>query len=224
MQQRIPVTPEKELLRLIEDNKESSSKNIEAKAIKHSTLSFFSIRGWLGRLSFLKDRFRDLKGANRIYRFDIAIINNLLALSIFVFICYFVFSFYFGFRNSRKIPTLGLSQQRATDMVDMIGKSGLKRAVSYYLDKIAERDIFKIGPKRPSSAKGGPSERAIESTKHLKLVGIAWSDNPDAMIEDTKAMRTLFLKRGQMIGDIKVEAIFKDKVVLNYAGEDIELK
>ncbi len=224
MQQRIPVTPEKELLRLIEENKESSGKKIEAKAIKHSALSFFSVRGWLGRLSFLKDKFRDLTGANRIYKLDIVILNNFLTFAIFIFVCYFVFNLYFGLRNSRKLPALGLSQQRATDMADIIGKSGLKRAVSYYLDKVAERDLFKIGPKHPASAKGGPSERAVEATKHLKLVGIAWSENPDAMIEDTKAMRTLFVKRGQMMGDIKVEAIFKDKVVLNYAGEDIDLK
>jgi hypothetical protein len=45
------------------------------------------------------------------------------------------------------------------------------------------------------------------------------------MIEDTKTQRTLFLKKGQRIdNEIKVEAIFKDKVILSYKGEEIELK
>jgi hypothetical protein len=55
-------------------------------------------------------------------------------------------------------------------------------------------------------------------------VGISWSDDPDVMIEDTKTQRTFFLKKGQMIDDIKLEAVFKDKVILNYLGEEIELK
>lgn len=224
MQERIPVTPEKQLLRLIEEHKEDSGKKLKAKAIGHFTLSLFSFAGWLGRLSFFKDRFRGLKGSHRFSHPDIVIVNNFLVFAIFMLISYFVFNFYFGLRNSKKLPSLSMSQQRATNIADMIGQAGLKRTVAYYLDKLAERDIFKMGPKTIFSAKGGPSERATEATKHLKLVGIAWSDNPDAMVEDTKALRTFFVKRGQMLGDIKVEAIFKDKVVLNYAGEDIELK
>jgi type II secretory pathway component PulC len=56
-------------------------------------------------------------------------------------------------------------------------------------------------------------------------VGIAWSNDPDAMIEDTKTHRTFFLKKGQTIDEeIKVQAIFKDRVVLSYKGEEIELR
>ena len=69
-----------------------------------------------------------------------------------------------------------------------------------------------------------PSSGIIGVTQHLRLAGISWSDDPDAMIEDTRTKRTLFVKRGGMIGKIKVQAIFKDKVVLFYDGEEIELK
>ena len=44
------------------------------------------------------------------------------------------------------------------------------------------------------------------------------------MIEDKQSVKTFFVKRGQMIGPVKVEAIFKDKVVLSYEGEEIELR
>ena len=32
------------------------------------------------------------------------------------------------------------------------------------------------------------------------------------------------VKRGEMIGEVKVQAIFKDKVVLTFGGEEVELK
>ena len=59
---------------------------------------------------------------------------------------------------------------------------------------------------------------------HLKLVGISWSNNPDAMVEDTKALKTFFIKRGDMIGKFRVEAIFKDKIILSFEGEEVELR
>ncbi|MFH1269743.1 MAG: hypothetical protein ABIH75_01615 [Candidatus Omnitrophota bacterium] len=221
-----PITPEKQLLRLIEDNKEAApGKKIEAKAIRHFSLSLFSFGGWLGRFSFFKNKLKEgWGGQERLSLVDIGVINNSLILCIFIFTAYFVFNFSFSLRDLNKLPGLDLKPQGAAGSSGLTEAPGLRQSVSYYLDKVINRDIFKMGPKNPLIAKGGPSEKAIEATQHLKLVGISWSNNPDAMIEDSKAMRTFFLKRGQMIGDVKVEAIFKDKVILNYSGEDIELK
>ena len=69
-----------------------------------------------------------------------------------------------------------------------------------------------------------PSSKVADATQDLKLVGISWSNDPIAMIEDSKALRTFFVTRGQMIGEVRVQAIFKDKVVLSYGGEEIELR
>ena len=68
------------------------------------------------------------------------------------------------------------------------------------------------------------SARILDATETLKLVGISWSNDPDAIIEDTKDTKTFFVKTGQKIGEVKVQAIFKDKVVLSYQGEETELK
>ena len=92
-----------------------------------------------------------------------------------------------------------------------------------------ERDIFEIGykPIEPPAVDEGdklPSQKTLEATRNLNLVGISWSDDPDAMIEDTQALRTFFVKRGDYIGSIKVEAIFKEKVLLSVDGEEVELK
>jgi len=42
-----------------------------------------------------------------------------------------------------------------------------------------------------------------DMTASLKLVGISMSDNPDAMIEDTKLQKTYFVKMGSMVGDLR---------------------
>jgi hypothetical protein len=221
-----PVTPEKQLLRLIEDHKEESGRKIEAHAVKHFSLSFFSLGAWIGRLSFFRERFRGWFSQDKFYPFDIKVINNFLIFCFIALTVYFVINFSFSIVkiNKKKILSLEVETPEAGQLAGAQQGGGLKRAVSYYIEKAANRDIFKIGPKSYSSADKGPSEEATEAVKNLKLVGISWSDNPDAMIEDSKAMRTFFVKRGQMIGDVKVEAIFKEKVILNYNGEDIELK
>ena len=102
----------------------------------------------------------------------------------------------------------------------------LKEA-SYYLDKVKKRNIFAMVVEKPK-VKEKEEKKLIkeveEKTKDLKLVGIAWSDNPDAMIEDTKVKKTYFVKQGDIINGVRIERIFRDKVVLTYKGEKIELK
>lgn len=105
-------------------------------------------------------------------------------------------------------------------------KTVLKK-VDYYLDKVKKRDIFKMGmAARPENVvETGPSSKAVEATQNFRLVGISWSNDPDAMVEDIKAMKTFFVKRGQLIGgEVKVESIAKDKIVLRFGQELVELR
>ncbi len=105
----------------------------------------------------------------------------------------------------------------------------LLKAASYYLEKARSRDIFNMGSRTVNFERAGqlklPSQKIVEATQHLRLVGIAWSDDPDVMIEDTKSNRTYFLKKGQIMeNEIRLQAVFKDKVTLAYGGEEIELR
>ena len=110
-------------------------------------------------------------------------------------------------------------------------KASILKAVSYYLEKARGRDIFQMvrdeEPRAKSVSRANPpSQRITELIKNLRLVGISWSADPDVMIEDTNLQRTFFLKKGQIIENInvKVEAVFKDKVVLTCEGEEAELR
>lgn len=219
-------TPEKELLNLIE--KPASRRSLQVAAMKYHSLSFFSIGALKGRIAFFKNRLFGYFRGGQARQLDIKALNNLLKLCIVVLAFYFVFDLSFSVLNMNKGLRLGISYGKAP-AAEPAAVTSLLKAASYYLEKARGRDIFSIDEDRIvlDSSKSGKdlSQRAIEETGHLKLVGIAWSDDPDIMIEDTNAKRTFFLKKGQMIdGDIKLQAVFKDKVILSYKGEEVELK
>ncbi len=227
MAQERPITPEKQLLKLIEDPK-SKTTAVSAQAIKHQGLSLFSFSAWIGRISFFKDWFKRRLQRPKSHGFNTKIISKALGICIFVLAFYFINNLFTSFINFKKVPNLLLEVKKEDSKPESFQETSVsKKAVSYFLEKVRQRDIFKMGQKKPVTAEiaaKGPSSRIIEATQHLKLVGVSWSNDPDAMIEDTKALRTFFVKRGQLIGEIKIQAIFKDKVVLSYAGEEIELR
>ncbi|MCX7927408.1 MAG: hypothetical protein N2606_04655 [Candidatus Omnitrophica bacterium] len=92
-----------------------------------------------------------------------------------------------------------------------------------YLPAIKQRNIFRMG-KFSQLREETTSGKAQEIKAQYQLVGISWSDDPDALIEDTKLQKTYFVKKGQLVGDMKVEAIYRDRVVLRLGQDLIELK
>ena len=96
------------------------------------------------------------------------------------------------------------------------------KPVAYYLERLDDRDIFKIGGRltkndAEASQAAEPSPKVAEATRDLRLVGISWSDSPDAM--------TFFLKEGdRMENGIRVKRIDKDKVILSAEGQELELQ
>ncbi|MDD5347107.1 MAG: hypothetical protein PHT59_00680 [Candidatus Omnitrophica bacterium] len=125
-----------------------------------------------------------------------------------------------------QVKTIDLQRQTSVDasaaMASVKEKQAL-RPLAAYLDKVKERNIFRMG-RLVREPQGSVSTKAQEATASLRLVGISWSQNPDAMIEDTKVQKTYFVKKGQLVADMKVEAIHKDKVVLRLGQELIELR
>ncbi len=220
------LTPEKQLLKLIEDPKSKATIAMEAQAVKYN--SFLSLGAWLGRFSFFKEKTGKWFKSGRHQNPDnIRMINQILALVIAVTLVYFIFNLFISLSKMHKTPNLQFKMPDTVKQVPL-KESSLLRNTSYYLEKVRQRDIFKMGSIGSSSAGDAAKREAIskimELSQNLKLVGISWSDDPDAMIEDTKAARTFFIKRGQMVGDLKVQAIFKDKVVLSYGKEEVDLR
>ena len=220
------ITPEKQLLKLIEGSTPQGS--LRTAAIKHQSLSLFSFNAWLGRFSFLKGNLKGKFNITSLSQLDVKLVNNILFFCVFLLTIYFISNLLVSIINFKKMPDLKFTIQASVNSANLQENQVLKKAAAYYLEKVRARDIFKIGAKKDSSAgkpnNNAPSAKTIEATQDFKLVGISWSNDPDAMIEDTKAMRTFFVKRGQMIRNVKVQAIFKEKVVLSYEGEEVELR
>lgn len=225
------VTPEKQLLKLIEENKGKNPAAIQAQAIKRRGMSFVSLGAWLGRFSFSKDWFRRKTETLRGQSLDIKWINKMLLLGTLFFALYFLVSTTTALIRLRRPPDLEAPAAGNGSSVNLMERVFLKKAVSYYLEKIGGRDIFQMGDVQKVTSADGTiaqmkvtSAKILDATENLKLVGISWSSDPDAIIEDTKGTKTFFVKTGQRIGEVKVQAIFKDKVILSFEGEETELK
>lgn len=225
------ITPEKQLLKLIEENKGKNPAAVSAHALKRRSMSLLSLGAWLGRFSFSKDWFRHKVDSFRGQLFDIKSVNRILLLCAFGFTFYFLASTTTALIQLNRPPDLEAPASENGASTNLMERVFLKKAVSYYLEKMGERDIFQMGAVRKITGADGvqtemkvTSAKILDVTENLKLVGISWSDNPDAIIEDTKDTKTFFVKTGQKIGEVKIQAIFKDKVVLSYQGEETELK
>ena len=225
------VIPEKQLLKLIEEQKGKNSNAVQAQVLKRRGMSFVSLGAWLGRFSFSKDWFRRRVDSLRGQSLDIKSINRILLLCACGFVLYFLASTTTALIQLNSPSDLEAPASENGASINLMERVFLKKAVSYYLEKMGQRDIFQMGAVQKVTTTDGvqtqmqvTSAKILEVTENLKLVGISWSSNPDAIIEDTKESKTFFVKPGQRIGEVKVQAIFKDKVILSYQGEETELK
>ena len=223
------LTPEKQLLKLIENPKQTSVKVENAKREGRKWFSFPAFKGrldfWKGasgqNLFSLKNFTKSAHGVKRI--------NVILKFLIVVMTIYAAYSIFEMATDIKKSANLILPPDEMTEQIEE-PPVGLKN-VSYYLEKIRDQNIFTAADAPEEVVEYETeedeyfAEEMVDVTKECSLVGIAWSDDPEAMIEDTKLNRTFFMKRGQtMSNGVRIVAIFKDRVVLSYKDKEFELR
>ncbi|KPK99245.1 MAG: hypothetical protein AMJ95_00435 [Omnitrophica WOR_2 bacterium SM23_72] len=218
-------TPEKQLLDLIE--KPKGPKSLDRATLKFQGLRLFSFQALKGRVTYLQHSFKTLFKDGKIYQINIRALNQILKLCVAFLAFYFVINLAIALLSVNKEVDLKADIEKSQKK-EVVKASSLLKSLTFYLEKARERDVFHMGrglPVEIAVAGRGPSARILEATKDFRLVGIAWSEDPDVMIEDTANQRTLFLKRGQTFGnDVKLKAVYKDKVVLGFGQEEIELR
>jgi hypothetical protein len=220
-----PLSPEKQLLKLIE---EPHGAALKGAVVRGKGVTLFSLGALQGRWIFLRQNltafFASWGGP-----LDIKKINVLLTMIAVLTGAAFAASSFALAGKFSVLPSFSFKMENAAQAEALKQVTQIK-SLSTYMEKIQARDIFKIGKKAPVEESGGQQEANKKAQQEnvlskYKLVGISWSDNPDAMIEEIAAKKTFFLKRGQVMADgVKIQAIFKDKVVLNYSGAEIELR
>lgn len=156
---------------------------------------------------------------------DISLFNRGLMAVIGVLIVYLIVSTSRSWTELRKLPGQEIKISAADQSSGAFKEIATMKGVAYYIGKLSARDIFHRKPKADEPGNEPVfSSKMADMTANLKLVGISMSDDPDAMIEDSNLQKTFFVKAGSMLGDLTVETIAKDKVVLKYNKEIFELK
>ena len=94
---------------------------------------------------------------------------------------------------------------------------------AFYQEKISERNFFQYPWEKPKQDEGAVKNVTVDLQSQLKVVGILLDREPKVIIEDLRTQQTLFLSRGERIGDAVLETIEEGKAVFLYNGQRIEL-
>ena len=230
MAEERPPTPEKQLLKLIEEGK--SGEGVTQAKLKRKGLGFLSLSalkgGFSGRFSFLR-RSTQKRLSKKKALPDLASVNRVLAVATAAFFLYVVGDATASAINMRTATNFAFQKEK-TASFELLKLNSPLRDAGQYLEKVSARDIFRGAEqfdrkveKRAALAASAPKKES--PLKNMALVGISWSANPDVIIEDRKRKKTFFLRRGQeFAGGIKVKEVFKDKVVLTYEDEELALR
>ena len=63
-----------------------------------------------------------------------------------------------------------------------------------------------------------------ERVKDYRLKGVVFMQEPEAIFEDARTQKSLFVKAGDKLGELTVKEVHEDKVVLTYYGEETVLQ
>jgi hypothetical protein len=215
-------TPEEQLLNLIEDGEGPGNLSLKRKK-KASAFSFFSLSSLSTAFARIKIAIKDwliqLKGG--IDEPNLKAWNKILAVTAVILFVYLSADFTLRRLDlkqfTKKVSTAKVRSFQAQTKAEV-------RPFLYYLEMVQRRDIFT--PVKLLSAEN-PQEEARKALstliKDLKLVGISWGKDPEAIIEDTKANKTYFLKAGDTVSKFKINVILKDKVILEAEGQKMDL-
>lgn len=212
------ISPEERLFKAIEKNKDSTvNKSVLKKHSFDFKELFLNLKTKIASFGTKKDK------AEKRHFFDIfanlKIINRGLAIGSCFLLLFLVTDIAMTKRNHNNIfaETAG-----AESLQFQKNPITLLKDLSFYQEAAAKRDLFSPPARELAESLPGAGPKITELTKDLALVGIYWGTHPEAMLEDTEAKKTYFLKRGDTIKGLKIMNILKDRIILKYEGEEME--
>jgi hypothetical protein len=208
-------TPEEQLLSLIEQ--EEDTKPLKLKRKKDSffaaTISSF--------LSLRKRAPRHKSARQENKEPNIKVLNRfLIGVSVVLSGCFIV-----DFTNS--IKNISPAAKDSIKTMPEIAREDPEADVKpflYYFEMGQRRNIFSPLVLKSTENIRAESEKILTGLmKDLILVGIFWGDEPQVVIEHKGEKKTYFLKSGDIINKLTIDAVLRDRVILNYEGETAEL-
>lgn len=202
------ISPEERLFNVIQDNKNAPAK--KASEFKQNKFDLKGAQDFISKsLIVLKINLQaiDLKTANKI----LAVMLVFLGVGVI----------YFTLNSKPNLTALG----GAVNKTSVFGFTGKRveefKPVNIYIEDVKKRDVFKPAPRTSGGVVS--AEGLKDLIKDLSLSGIFEGEYPEVIIEDKAAKKSFFLKEGQEIKGMKIKAILKDRVILQYGDEEIEL-
>lgn len=147
------------------------------------------------------------------------LIGKIKPLLIVGSLIYLIVSFIYPWVGLKKINLPAVSEKIKQEPQLEIKKES--KPFESYLKDIEGRQIFGTFSGQQESLAQVAAE--ADSIKDINLLGVILGDNPQAIIEDKKTQKTVYVSRGQFIGQFQVEEIKEGKVILNYKGQRYEL-
>ena len=195
------ISPEEKLLRLIKDPKKAPLPGMAIGAAQTARRKF----------SF---SFRPGSSPADLQKYALA----LLAAAI-VYLVVALARPFFGFRKI----TLEAGAGRPAEQNATVASEEVK-PFDFYAAPLMGRNIFvDYGTAAPSSEGAVVQVAAADMVKDISLVGIIMGENPQAVIEDKAAQRTIYVSKGQSIREMQIDDIQEGKIILSHKGEKFEL-
>lgn len=222
------LTPEKRLLKLIEEP-QSEKSGPPRKGGSWKTL--FSPAAWKVRFGMMKEGFQSFLKQKK-FNLNIRTLNGVVTVATVMLVAFFLMNTVYEIKS---LNTDALTEQLivpTSKMIDMMPIEIKEHTTSLLDSAEEERNVFLPFGKRTkeTTPQVGTTNslKLVEMTKDLKLTGISYNpEMPDrafCMIEDLSKSVTLFLRAGDHVLGMKVQKINPNTVVLEYQEETIEIR
>jgi len=225
VEDRSSPTPEKQLLKLIEEPSGAAGAPRPARRRGPS----LSLGALFSRFAFWKKGLGQALSGGAA--FSIKKVNAFLLVAALGSAALFISSSAVLAHRLSELPNFSFSAAGRPAGAKLILPTRVEK-LPMYTQMARGRDIFQLGgiPVPPSRDFAAPTQEAASRERQelilsrYRLVGISWADDPDAMIENKEQERTFFVKRGHYVDGIRVEAIYKDRVILRDGDVEVELR
>lgn len=210
------LTPEEKLLKIIE-NPQREGRKLGGGSRGIATVGSLkaALEAWLKKIRVNKLSFKNI---------NLKIINKIALALCVILTIFFVFDFIsFGNNSLKKISKITAEAAVPEVKAKKINFQKINFAETINLAK--KHNIFSFQPPVDNSEQAGsvPLE-AQQVISNLKLVGIIWSDSPQAMVENTKEQKTYLLSAGDKIDMLNLKKVLRDKIILGKDDKEWELR
>ncbi len=207
-------TPEEKLLKLIEKEDNNEAAIFKRKKNVFSIFSGF----WFFINRIISQLINGVR--NGIKEPNLKVLNRLFLVVSICLLSFSVIDFVLNRTNVEDVRKEGKYDKKDDKEVSVLYE---KRPFLHYLEMVQRRNIFSPIELKQKEDPKVQEKQLQKMASTLGLVGISLDNEPMAMIEDKTAVKTYFLKKGDKIGEFKIEDIYENKVVLSFEGNTVEL-